>query len=167
MNGDSNSSPQEEDKTVSFSRLKSVRSKPQSFAGWKESVKKMCTSEDIRGLETGHKLWKVRKKPLLGITWHQRTFHLNFSDLCIHYGSDKIIDIANITEVRCGFSTDTLNNVEKKVQRQKKMKISELTADHCFSIIFDPKFSGLKAIRNILFHDFNGLLSMDCVSDFE
>ena len=85
--------------TKNFSRLKSVRSKPQSFSGWKESVKKMCNIEDIKGLESGHKLWKVRKKPLVGITWHHRKFHLNFTDLCIHYEDNKIIDVANIIEV--------------------------------------------------------------------
>ena len=131
-------------RTGSFSRFKSVRSKPQSFAGWKENVKKMCKSEDIKGLENGNKLWKVRKKPIIGITWHLRTFRLNFSDLCIHYGEkDKIIDMANITEVRWGFSTDTLNNVEKKVEKKQKLKIKHLTAEHCFSIIFDPRLSGL------------------------
>ena len=77
---------------MNSNKLKSVRSKPQSFGGWKENVKKMCKSEDIKGLESGHKLWKVRKKTLMGITWRQRKFQLNFSDLCIHYGENKVSD---------------------------------------------------------------------------
>ena len=60
------------------------------FGGWKENVKKMCKSEDMAGLEAGHKLWKVRKKHFIGITWKHRKFRLNFSDLCIHYGEDKV-----------------------------------------------------------------------------
>ena len=60
-------------------KFKSVRSKPQSFGGWKENVKKMCKSEDITGLESGHKLWKVRKKTLMGLKWTQKKFKLNFS----------------------------------------------------------------------------------------
>ena len=71
-------------------KFKSVRSKPQSFGGWKENVKKMCKSEDITGLESGHKLWKVRKKTFMGLKWTQKKFKLNFSDLCIHYGEDKV-----------------------------------------------------------------------------
>ena len=51
--------------------------------------------------------------------------------------------MAHINEVRTGFSTDTFNNVEKKMKSDKKLKISQLTAsltaDHCFSIIFDPR----------------------------
>ena len=60
------------------------------LGGWKENVKKMCKSEDMAGLEAGHKLWKVRKKHFIGITWKHRKFRLNFSDLCIHYGEDKV-----------------------------------------------------------------------------
>ncbi len=134
-------------KKKTFSRLTSVRSKPTSFDGWKDNVRKMCKSEDMKLLEIGHKLWKVRKKPLVGITWHQRKFYLNFTNLCIHCvdagGEDsKKIDVSNITEVRTGFSTDTFNEVEKKLKRDKKLKISQLTADHCFSIIFDSRCSG-------------------------
>ena len=44
----------------------------------------------MAGLEAGHKLWKVRKKHFIGITWKHRKFRLNFSDLCIHYGEDKV-----------------------------------------------------------------------------
>ena len=53
--------------------------------------------------------------------------------------------MANITEVRSGYSTDTLNNIEKRLKQNKKIKIAKLTGDHCFSIIFDPRFSGLVA----------------------
>ena len=60
-----------------FSRFKSVRSKPQSFGGWKENVKIMCKSDDVKRLQEGHKLWKIRKKPLVGITWYHRKFQLN------------------------------------------------------------------------------------------
>ena len=124
-----------------FSRLKSVRSKPQSFGGWKESVKKMCKMDDIKHLQEGHTLWKIRKKPLVGITWHARKLHLNFSDLCIQYQDKRVIDVANITEVRTGFSTDTFNELEKKIKKRQKVKLNNLGADNCFSIIFDPRYS--------------------------
>ena len=53
-------------------------------------IEKSDQSEDMAGLEAGHKLWKVRKKHFIGITWKHRKFRLNFSDLCIHYGEDKV-----------------------------------------------------------------------------
>lgn len=133
--------------------MKSVRSKPTSFGGWKENVKKMCKSDDIKCLEMGHKLWKVRKKPLVGITWHQRKFYLNISELCLYYDETKSIDVANVTEVRSGFSTDTFNEIEKQMKREKKLKIQQLTADHCFSIIFDPRFSGKIYILDFVYID--------------
>lgn len=131
-----------------------MRSKPQSFGGWKECVKSECESDDIQGLENGHKLWKIRKKKVLGITCHLRKYMLNFSDLCIYYEyrhKRKVIDIANITEVRAGFSTDTWNEVEKRLQKYRKIKVGQFSADvrkfgaeNCFSIIFDHKFTGVK-----------------------
>ena len=54
--------------------------------------------------------------------------------------------MAHINEVRTGFSTDTFNNVEKKMKSDKKLKISQLTADHCFSIIFDQRVGKGKKI---------------------
>ena len=64
------------------------------------------------------------------------------SDLCIHYDDKTVIDVANITEVRTGFSTDTLNDVEKKMKKDtKKIPVKIENADHCFSIIFDPRYS--------------------------
>ena len=54
--------------------------------------------------------------------------------------------MAHINEVRTGFSTDTFNNVEKKMKSDKKLKISQLTADHCFSIVFDQRIGKGKKI---------------------
>ena len=54
--------------------------------------------------------------------------------------------MAHINEVRTGFSTDTFNNVEKKMKSDKKLKISQLTAEHCFSIIFDQRIGKGKKI---------------------
>ena len=54
--------------------------------------------------------------------------------------------MAHINEVRTGFSTDTFNNVEKKMKSDKKFEISQLTADHCFSIIFDQRIGKGKKI---------------------
>ena len=54
--------------------------------------------------------------------------------------------MAHINEVRTGFSTDTFNNVEKKMKSDKKLKISQLTAEHCFSIIFDQRIGNGKKI---------------------
>ncbi len=82
-----------------LARFKSVRSKPKSFGGWKDSVKTMCRADDLSDLEEGHSLFKVRKKPLMGITWHKRKYRLKLEDLCITYDEGKKIDLENITEV--------------------------------------------------------------------
>ena len=63
--------------TNNFSRLKSVRAKPQSFEGWKDNVINICKSDNVKRLQEGHKLWKIRKKTLVGISWYQRKFQLN------------------------------------------------------------------------------------------
>ena len=60
-----------------FSRLKSVRAKPKSFDGWKENVKILCENDDIKKLQEGHRLWKIRKKPIVGTVWYHRKFQLN------------------------------------------------------------------------------------------
>lgn len=51
-----------------------------------------------------------------------------------------VIDLADIVEVRQGFSTDTFNEVEKKMH-QIKLSTDCLYSDNCFSVIFDPKLS--------------------------
>ena len=64
--------------------------------------------------------------------------------------------MAHINEVRTGFSTDTFNNVEKKMKSDKKLKISQLTADHCFSIIFDQRIGkGKKIVLALKLPPFN------------
>ena len=70
------------------------------------------------------------------------TFFL-FSDLCIYYGNNKKIDIGNIIEVRTGFSTDTLNDIEKLVKKNKKIRVGVIDEENCFSIIFDPRYSSM------------------------
>jgi hypothetical protein len=122
-----------------LSRLKSVRSKPQSFGGWKELVRNICREDDLQGLQEGHTFWKVRRKLIVGITWYRRKYRLDLSDLCIKYADNKFIDVATITEVRKGFSTDTFNDLEKMIKKDKKAKIGMFKADNCFSIIFDPR----------------------------
>lgn len=52
-----------------------------------------------------------------------------------------MIDIADIVEVRQGFSTDTFNEVEKKGVHTIKLSADCLYSDNCFSVIFDPKLS--------------------------
>ena len=68
-------------------------------------------------------------------------------DLCIYYNDHKKIDMGNITEIRTGFSTDTLNDIEKRLKKAKKIKIGQCTEDHCFSIIFDPRYSGVVVLK--------------------
>ena len=129
-------------------RFRSVRSKPTSFSGWRESVKEAATSNcdasDIEDLIKGTKLWKIRKKMFKGLVCYQRVFRLDMESLCVLYGSTKTrekstIDIADIVEVRRGFSTDTFNEVEK---RPARFKIADfLRADNCFSIIFAPRLN--------------------------
>ena len=85
------------------------------------------TAEDSKSLVNGSFLWKVRKKKILGIRFFRRKFRINFKKLYIHYipapnkitfGIQKLklgrffrLDMANIVEVRTGFSTDTFNEV--------------------------------------------------------
>ena len=78
------------------------------------------------------------------------------SDMCIYYNDTKKIDMGNITEVRTGFSTDTLNDIEKRLKQEKKIKIGQCTEDNCFSIIFDPRYSGFLML-NYLKHVQNNL----------
>ena len=101
------------------------------------------------------RLWKIRKKPIQGLTFYQRKFSLNLDTMCLSYESEASknilwskkdtnadqfsIDIANVCEVRTGFSTDSFNEVEKKID---SFKISHhLKKENCFSIIFDPELS--------------------------
>ena len=71
------------------------------------------------------------------------------SDMCIYYNDTKKIDMGNITEVRTGFSTDTLNDIEKRLKQEKKIKIGQCTEDNCFSIIFDPRYSGFLMLNYV------------------
>ncbi len=50
------------------------------------------------------------------------------------------IDIADIVEVRKGFSTDTFNAVEKKIRKAKPcLQWGQMSEGNCFSIIFDKR----------------------------
>ena len=58
----------------------------------------------------------------------------------------RLIDIADIAEVRKGYSTDAFNAVEKRVKKSeteetptKYPRCSKTTVDQCFSIIFDKR----------------------------
>lgn len=151
-------------------RFKSVRTKPTSFSSWRHSVKTSCSQDDnLDLLCQGTYLWKIRRKKLQGITGYRRKFRLDMDQLCLHYSSESsgsrkfsnflssspssstsgssspgcsshVIDLADIVEVRQGFSTDTFNEVEKKMH-QIKLSSDCLYSDNCFSVIFDPKLS--------------------------
>ena len=144
-------------------RFRSVRTKPTSFSGWRESVKEATASAsnatDLDELMKGTKLWKIRRKMCRGLVCYPRVFRLDMDSLCVVYSTasqnggpqpqgphqpqpghnrDKAaIDVADIVEVRKGFATDTFNEVEKRLTA---FKISEfLQSENCFSIIFAPK----------------------------
>lgn len=141
-----------------LNRFRSVRSKPTSFSSWRDNVRSACfgSQSDIDALVKGTRLWKVRRKPLQGLTCYQRKFRLDLEGLCLTYNSEasknmlwskKVsdgegycsIDLADICEVRTGFATDTFNEVEKKVD---SLKISgHLRQENCFSIIFNPELN--------------------------
>ncbi len=136
--------------TIGLGRLKSVRRRPKSFGGWKESVRNACRADDLGDLDEGYQLFKVRKKPLVGITWHKRKYRLKLDSLRITYddgGKSKFVELENISDVRSGFSTDTFNDLEKRLAKEgnsSKNKFSDkveggVTPDHCFSLIFDPR----------------------------
>ena len=123
-------------------RFRSVRKKPTSFSGWRESVKQNADVDD-KLLKDGTKLWKVRRKAFKGLVCYQRTFTLDVDSLCVKYarGGNKgdicSIDVADVVEVRRGFATDTFNEAEK---RKCAFKIAEfLNAENCFSVIFAPR----------------------------
>ena len=102
----------------------------------------------------GSYLWKVRSKKLLGIQFFRRKFHIDFNKLNIHYvpapkkntlgmqnlclGGFFKLDMANIVEVRKGFSTDTFNEVQKNIKANSKYA-NLLLPDNCFSIVFDHR----------------------------
>jgi len=109
------------------SRFRSVRTKATSFSGWRESVKSACETDDLSALKRGAKLWKVRRKPVLGLASYVRKYKLDVDAMCVSYEvpSGSImkkgktggsIDVADIEEVRQGLATDTFNDVEKKVK---------------------------------------------------
>ena len=58
---------------------------------------------------------------------------------------DSLIDIANIIEVRTGFSTDTFNEVEKLPASKRPKMADNLKPENCFSIVFDHN-SALKPL---------------------
>ena len=55
------------------------------------------------------------------------------------------IDIADISEVRRGYSTDAFNALEKRIKKfesgenPKQLKFPKAPADRCFSLIFDKR----------------------------
>lgn len=61
--------------------------------------------------------------------------------------------MANIVEVRTGFSTDTFNEVQKNIRANSRYA-NALIPDHCFSIIFDHR-------KNIKGHYTLDLVALD------
>ena len=39
----------------------------------------------LKELETGHYLWKVRRKKFRGIKWYKRKFRIDYEKLYLHY----------------------------------------------------------------------------------
>ena len=39
----------------------------------------------LKELETGHYLWKVRRKKFRGIQWYKRKFRIDYEKLYLHY----------------------------------------------------------------------------------
>jgi len=95
-------------------------------------------------------LIKIRDKDIRGPRLYQRTFHLDPSDMTIHWrphkdpansgicssatGSDKY-EIRDINEVREGFKTDIFNKIKSNTRLANKL--SEVTKDVAFSIVFN------------------------------
>jgi len=145
--------------------------KPKKLGEWRDTVASglETTAEDSKSLVNGSFLWKVRKKKILGIRFFRRKFRINFKKLYIHYipapnkitfGIQKLklgrffrLDMANIVEVRTGFSTDTFNEVQKNIRANSRYA-NALIPDHCFSIIFDHR-------KNIKGHYTLDLVALD------
>merc|ERR1711892_985096 len=133
-----------------------LRRKPKKLGEWRTIVAKSLANSvaALKELETGHYLWKVRRKKLRGIKWYKRKFRIDYEKLYLHYlpASNAIskklyvvaptklfrIDLADVVEVRKGFSTDTFNEVQRMMKTTSK-KNKFLTPDNCLSIIFDHR----------------------------
>jgi len=133
-----------------------LRKKPKKLGEWRTIVAKSLANSvaALKELETGHYLWKVRRKKFRGIKWYKRKFRIDYEKLYLHYlpASNPIskklyvvaptklfrIDLADVVEVRKGFSTDIFNEVQRMMKTTSK-KNKFLTPDNCLSIIFDHR----------------------------
>ena len=113
-------------------------------------MKKMCKSEDMAGLEAGHKLWKVRKKHFIGITWKHRKFRLNFSDLCIHYGEDKVskeeLKVGLISFLIIQLPTNLATNFEITNSEYSQSNFPKFVV--CFDLVLGTKTNNTSRFRN-------------------
>jgi len=137
-------------------KRKRLIKKPKKLGEWRDTVAKSLenASQQLPDVVNGSFLWKVRNKKLLGIRFFRRKFRIDFKKLNIHYvpapkkftcGLSNIslggffkLDMANVVEVRKGFSTDTFNEVQKNIKANSKYA-KKLQAENCFSIIFDHR----------------------------
>jgi len=140
-----------------------LRKKPKKLGEWRDIVSKSiekCVS-NISELEKGEYMWKVRRKKFRGVKWYKRKFRIDYKKLYIHYlpASNPIsqklyvvapnkmfrMDMADIIEVRKGFSTDTFNEVQNKMKDTNNHS-KFLKPDHSLSIIFDHRARRTKQI---------------------
>jgi len=133
-----------------------LRKKPKKLGEWRTIVAKSLASSvaALKELETGHYLWKVRRKKFRGIQWYKRKFRIDYEKLYLHYlpaanpiskrlylvAPTKLFrfDLADVVEVRKGFSTDTFNEVQRLMKTSSK-KNKFLNPENCLSIIFDHR----------------------------
>jgi len=140
---------------------KMLRKKPNKLGEWREAVAKSLASSVValKELETGDYIWKVRKKKLRGVQWYRRKFRIDYHRLYLHYlpGDNPItkrlyknapkkmfrIDLADIVDVRKGFSTDIFNEAQRQASGQSD-KFGKMVPENCLSIIFDHRSRGIK-----------------------
>jgi len=141
---------------------KMLRKKPNKLGEWREAVAKSLASSVValKELETGDYIWKVRKKKLRGVQWYRRKFRIDYHRLYLHYlpGDNPLtkriyknapkkmfrIDLADIVDVRKGFSTDIFNEAQRQAAGQSD-KFGKLVPENCLSIVFDHRSRGIKA----------------------
>jgi len=133
-----------------------LRRKPKKLGEWRDIVSRSVESalSSVDELGKGEYLWKVRRKKFRGVKWYRRKFRIDFKRLYLHYlpaanaisqklynvAPNKLfrMDMADIVEVRKGFSTDTFNQVQRMIKKNSKSS-RFLIPENSFSIIFDHR----------------------------
>jgi len=137
-------------------KRKRLIKKPKKLGEWRDTVAKSLenATHELPDIVNGCHMWKVRNEKILGIRFLRRKFHIDFEKLNIHYvpapENDKLgmpnlciggffkLDMANIVEVRKGFSTDAFNEVQKNIKANSNY-IKIFLPDHSFSIVLDHR----------------------------